>query len=128
MQIEILNIIKFLAYMLIIAIIYHQAKKHKALKVKTWKTYWVLMLIATLSTYTQFFTFTEKTDVLHTQNVMLNQSSHVSNGKSIAMYLHENKPEARFPSEVETADELVKQQLKSKTLAKEIDDKQGTKQ
>ncbi len=85
------------------------------------------MFFFAVISYSQFFTLTEKADVLSTQRSMLNQSSQVSNGKAIAKYLNENKPTVRMPTDKENAEALAKQQAKSKELAKQIENKQGEK-
>ncbi len=124
MQLEILNIIKFLAFMLVIAFIY--GKCHIVLRLTTWKVYWVMMLCFSIITYSQFFTLTEKADSFRTQTLMLKQNSQVSNNRQLAIYLTENTPEVRLRSETSLELELEKQQLKSRNLANTIKLEQGT--
>ena len=121
MYFELLNTIKFLAYALIVGAIFWQLKSREIVKV-SWEVYWVLLLIATLVTYPQFFTLTEERDVIQTQNVMEEQSSMVINGKLIQSYLDANKPTGLSKEDL-YEQELEKQSNKSKQLAKEIEAK-----
>ena len=84
-----------------------------------------MVIVVAAITSKQFYTLTEKVDVLTTQKTMLQQSNQISNGKSIAEYLNENRPELRGPTKQETEEELIKQQSKSKKLANEIDETFG---
>lgn len=114
MQLEILNIIQFLIFMAVVAIIYGYFIK----QFLSWKFFWIMITLAAGVTHTQFYTLTEKADVIQTQNIMLQQTP---NSRVLDDYLDNNKPVSAQPTKEETALELEKQQLKSKTLATQIE-------
>ncbi len=117
MQFEILNTIQFLVGLLVVSVIYHQAKKNIKSFTLKWKYFFVVLVLLLLTTHQQFYTLTEVQDVKATQNVMLKQSSSISNDKEVASYLSDKKE----VSEVNLDEEVLKQQLKSEELARKIE-------
>lgn len=94
---EILNIIKFIAYMVGLACLlwylYNAAPNLFKSATNVIKTYIVIILASALLTYTQFFTLTEKENVETQQRVMMKQSSTIRNDDDLNSYLEKNKVE-----------------------------------
>jgi thiol:disulfide interchange protein len=119
MQFEILNTVKFLVYVVIMAVIYWKMKRYKVVKT-SWNVFLLLTFMATLLSYKQFFTLTEHEDIKASQRMMSKQSHQISNGRTVSLYLKNNKPVV-VDSKAEREAELEYQNLKSKTLAESID-------
>tara|TARA_R110000851_G_scaffold246982_1_gene399498 strand:- start:71 stop:445 length:375 start_codon:yes stop_codon:yes gene_type:complete len=118
MQFEILNTIKFVVYVLVMAAVYWKLKSVGVVKT-SWKTFSIIVIIATLFTYQQFFTLTEFEDIKSSQQIMEKQSSQIRNGNSINQYLKENK-KVIVDKVAEREAELLNQKQKSKKLADEL--------
>lgn len=122
MQFEILNTIKFVVYVLVMAIIYWQLKKREIVK-SGWLPFWLIMAALTAMTYTQFFTLTEKEDNRVTRHVMLQQGAVVRNQSDVTDYVQSVTTETVQPTKSETQALLLLEQEKSKLLAYEIENK-----
>ena len=119
MQFEILNTIQFLVGLLISAVIWHKGTKHFKLY-WSWKYFFTATGTVLLFTHQQFYTLTEKADVISSQNMMLRQSSNIKHSKEVSEYL-ENNEVIVVDSKTETEALLKEQQEKSKKLAEQIE-------
>ena len=120
MQVEILNTINFLLFVLIAGGIYYYAKRKGIIK-KPWKLYWFLMFASALISYQQFFTLTEKADVKNTQVMMLKQSDSMSDSKIVDEYLKNTEQEQKANKKKPNKTLLSEQQAISEALAQKIE-------
>jgi len=119
MQFEILNTIKFIVYILVLAIVYYQLKKREVIKY-SWSYFLIGTLIVSGLSYKQFFTLTEKSDIIQTQRNLL---SRPSKNHTLDTYLSNNKPKEEITTKDSTRKLLEEQQAKSKELAIQIENK-----
>ena len=119
MVLEILNIVVFLLYVVVGGFSFSYTKK--LLIFLKWKHYFIFILVAALITHNQFFTLTERVDTMATQGVMLKQIDKNKHSKNLDNYLKERENTEIVEEDFEK--ELLKQQMKSKALAKDIDDR-----
>ena len=111
MELEILNIIKYLVYVLLSSVAFFYLKKLSD-EIK-WKHFFVGVLVISMLSYTQFFTLKEDTKT--TQNILLQKSK----SNTLEDYLSNNK-ESKEPDFDKF---LLEQQKKSNELAKQIEEK-----
>ncbi len=121
MQFEILNTIYYLVYVILFCIGYYYIKKKYPIK---WKWCFLTILLVTGVTHKQFYTLTEKADVVKTSSMMLQQKNNF-NTKEVTNYLDKTKTEDNFKqSKSEYELQLLEEQRKSKQLAESIDNNQ----
>lgn len=121
MQLEILNTIQYLVYVMLFCTGYYYIKKKYPIK---WKWCFLIIVVVTGITHKQFYTLTEKADVVKTSSMMLQQKNNF-NTKEVTNYLDKTKTEDDFKqSKSEYELQLLEEQLKSKKLAELIDNNQ----
>lgn len=118
MQLEILNTLMWVVYCLVFLLVFVLLRNKSGRKdIFKFKYCFVLILVTTLLTHKQFYTLTEKSDMIGASQ----KFTFSANNNTIDNYLEENKGNVKVRTEEDRELELKQQQEKSKALAKEIE-------
>lgn len=118
MQFEILNTIQWVAYWMVLLVVFATLRVKLDLKdVLKFKYFFITLLVTSMASHQQFYTLTEMVDVERTTQ----KFTFSSNNSTIDNYLEDNTDKAKKRTDEERDLELMYQQQKSATLAKQIE-------